>query len=42
MRQLKPPAEREMSPKSQRAAILGMAQAMGAQVIRRKKGEAIQ
>jgi hypothetical protein len=31
-----------MSPKAQRQTILGMAAAMGAEVIYRKKGEAIQ
>jgi hypothetical protein len=37
---LEPP--KPMSPQMQRAAILGMAAAMGAQVIRRKKGELLQ
>lgn len=42
LRKLDPGGSRVMSPKAQRATILGMAQAMGAKVVRRKKGEAIQ
>lgn len=40
MRWLEP--AKTMSPRVQRNQILGMAQAMGALVIRRKKGESIQ
>lgn len=42
LRKLEPAESRVMSPKAQRATILGMAAAMGAEVVYRKKGEAIQ
>jgi hypothetical protein len=42
LRKLEPPENRVMSPKAQRQTILGMAAAMGAEVVYRKKGEAIQ
>lgn len=42
LRKLEPAENRVMSPKAVRSTILGMAQAMGAAVVYRKKGEAIQ
>lgn len=42
LRKLEPIESRVMSPKAQRGAILGMAAAFGATIVRRKKGEALQ
>jgi hypothetical protein len=42
LKRLSPGDSSVMSPRDQRATILGMAEAMGAKVVRRKKGEAIQ
>lgn len=42
MLKLEPPESRVMSPRAQRATILGMAAAMGAKITYRKKGEPLQ
>jgi hypothetical protein len=42
LRKLEPAENRVMSPKAQRNTILGLAAAFGAEVVYRKKGEAIQ
>jgi hypothetical protein len=42
LRKLEPLESRVMSPKAQRLSILSLAQAFGADVVRRKKGEALQ
>lgn len=42
LRKLEPPENRVMSAKAQRSTILGLAAAFGAEVVYRKKGEAIQ
>jgi hypothetical protein len=42
LRKLEPMESRVMSDRAIRGTILGMAEAMGANIVRRKKGEAIQ
>lgn len=42
LRKLEPAENRVMSPKQLRGTILGLAQAFGADIVRRKKGEALQ
>jgi hypothetical protein len=42
LRKLEPIENRVMSPKAQRRAILGLAEALGAEVVYLKKGETLQ
>jgi 5-formyltetrahydrofolate cyclo-ligase len=42
LRKLEPAESRVMSPKAQRSTILGLAAAFGAEIVYRKKGEAVQ
>lgn len=42
LRMLEPAESRVMSPKAQRNQILGLAQAFGAEIVYRKKGESVQ